>query len=267
MSLSKVLSKTLFWLVVVHAAHGFGREATPPLSPQAAAVLSPVPRLPTDADKIIRDFVHLLYPDWDTGAWDLVIAGRRSMNPNFGVDGWSFAVIEAAEPVVQGFYPSATACHDHGKCFTMPDVANAELLGRVYQRGTRMLSYEGSRPNTARKNANLQQTLHSDSSLQDVQNQLAAANAHYPPSSESGVRKHLETETLFVKYGFHIRSLKFCRSIGPLDRKQVAMFWSARVFSARFQQLYLLTIEPFDGDVTGLLVVGKGDEPELSCTP
>jgi hypothetical protein len=45
------------------------------------------------------------------------------------------------------------------------------------------------------------------------------------------------------------------------------MFWSAQVFSARLQQRYLVTIEPFEADITGLLAVSKGDEAEVSCAP
>lgn len=266
MSLLQLLNSALVVVVILSAGNCFGQHEPPGPFPRGATVVTPKQRLPTDADKVIRDFVHLLHPDWD-GAWDILIAGKRSMNPNFGVDGWSFAIVKATQPVVQGFYPSAIACYDGDTCLTTFDVSNAYLLGRLYQHGTRIQAYQGSRPKVAQENADLQQALHADSSLQHVQDGIVAAKAHFPPSSEAEIRRHLEAEPLFVKYGFHISSLQFCRSVGPPDQKQIAMFWSAHVFSARLQQRYLVTIEPFEADITGLLAVSKGDEAEVSCTP
>ena len=234
--------------------------------PSGGVILSPVQRLPTDSDRVIRDFVQLLHPDWDNAAWDLVITGKRSMNPNFGVDSWSFAVLEMKQYVLNGFPASTTPCSPV-PCFSYPDVAGAKLLGRIYQRGSHVYAFVGERPEIAKVNTDLRQTLRLDSSLQDVQDRLAAARAHYLPSRDSELRKHLEAEPLFVKYGFHIRSLHFCRSTGPSDQERIAMFWSAQVFSARLQQRYLVTIEPFEADITGLLAVSKGDEAEVSCAP
>lgn len=266
LSQSKLLSSLLlFVLVLASPSQSLGQAST--VSKLPVVVLSPVQRLPTDSDRVIRDFVQLLHPDWDNAAWDLVITGKRSMNPNFGVDSWSFAVLDTRQYVLNGFPASTTPCIDPVPCFSSPDVTGARLLGRIYQRGSHVYAFVGTRPEIAKQNADIQQALQPDSAPQDVHDRMAAAGAHYLPSSVSEVRKHLEAEPLFVKYGFHIRSLQFCRSNGPSDRKTIAMFWSARVFSARFQQRYLVTVEPFEADITGLLAVSKRDEAEVSCTP
>jgi hypothetical protein len=262
LSKSKLLSS--LFLVLALASPG-GSLGQAPASKLPIVILSPVQRLPTDSDRVIRDFVQLLYPDWNNAAWDLVITGKRSMNPNFGVDSWSFAVLDMSQYALSGFPPSAIPCNGSVPCFSYPDVARARLLGRIYQGGIHVYAFVGARPEITKENADLQQTLHPDSSPQDVQDRLAAAGAHYPPSSESELRKHLEAEPLFVKYGFHIRSLQFCRSIGPSDRKTIAMFWSARVFSSTSHQQYRVTLEPFGADITGLLAVSKGEAAELAC--
>ena len=268
LSQSKLLSSLLLCvLVLASSSRSFGQTSPTSKFPSGGAILSPVPRLPTDSDRVIRDFVSFLYPDWDNSAWDLVIIGKRSMNPNFGVDSWSFAVLDTKQYVLNGFPASATPCNNPVPCFSYPDVTGAKLLGRIYQRGSHVYAFVGARPETAKGNADLQQTLRLDSSPEDVQDHLARAKADYPPSKEAEIRKHLEAEPLFVNYGFHIRSLHFCRSTGPADQKRIAMFWSARVFSAKFQQRYLVTIEPFEADITGLLAVSQGDETEVSCTP
>jgi hypothetical protein len=267
MSRSRLLSRTVLCLVVMCVGNSLGQEAATHRFPQGATVASPERRVPTDVDKIVREFVDLLYPDWDNGAWDLAIAGTRSMNPNFGMASWSFAVLDAAQPVVRGFHPSATACHDRDECFNPPNLAKAKFVGRIYQRGTRVQAYEGSRPEIAQKNADLQQAIQPDSTLEDLQNRLATAGARYPPSKELEVRKHLEAEPIFAKYGFRSRSVQFCRSIGPSESRRVAMLWSAEVFSSRFQRRYVLIIEPFEGDITGLLAVRKAVEAGISCTP
>ena len=85
LSQSKLLSSLLLLvLVLANPSRSLGQAST--VSKLPVVVLSPVQRLPTDSDRVIRDFVQLLHPDWDNAAWDLVITGKRSMNPNFGVD-------------------------------------------------------------------------------------------------------------------------------------------------------------------------------------
>jgi hypothetical protein len=267
MSSSKPLNRTLLILVILSAGNCLAQNEPAAPFPQGATVVTPHERASTDVDRIIRDFVHLLYPSWDNGAWDLVIEGRRSMNPNFGVDAWSFAVLDAAQPTVSAFYPSALPCHSPGDCFSQPDLSKTRFVGRINQRGTRIQAYEGSRPNVAQKNADFQQGIHPDSSLKDLQSLLEAANSRYPPSRERDIRKHLETELIFASYGLRIRSLQFCRSVGQSDNRRVAAYWSAHVFSGRFHQSYVLTVEPFEGDITGLLALNIKDAAKVSCTP
>jgi hypothetical protein len=267
LSKSKLLSNLLWLLILAGPSQSLGQ--TSPLSkfPSGGVILSPVPRLRTDSDRVIRDFVQLLHPDWNDSAWDLVITGRRSMNPNFGIDSWSFAVLDSKQYTLNGFPYSSTPCSYSGPCFSYPDIAEARLLGRVYQRGSHVYAFVGARPEIAKENADLQQTLRLDSSPEDVQDHMTIAKADYPPSKETEIRKHLEAEPLFAMYGFHIRSLHFCRTTGPSDQERIALFWSAQVFSAKFGQQYVLTVEPFEADITGFLAVGKGDEAKTRCKP
>jgi hypothetical protein len=252
---------SILLLVHVLSSNGLGQFTR-------ALVITPEERLATDADKVIRDFVQLLHPEWDNGAWDLFIRGKRSMNPHFGVDGWSFAVLDLEQPVIYGFSPSAKPCSYPRPClFSLPDPTGARFVGRIYQRGSRVEAYEGSRPEVAKKNSDFQKDVGITLSLKDLDARLIAGGAHYPASQQQSLRKFLEAEPLFDKYGFQIRSLQFCRSTGPADERQIAMFWSAQVFSAKFRQRYRITVEPFEGDVTGLLAIRKGDEFRLSCAP
>ena len=261
---SKLLNRILLCVAVAINGRGLAQKTPAPKFPNGGVVMSPVSRLPTDSDRVIRDFVQLLYPQWDDAAWDLVITGKRSMNPNFGVDSWSFAVLEREQPIVHELTPSAVPCTDPEACFKYPKVDGASLVGRLYQKGTRVEGYTGARPEIAKKNADFQKTVDA-LSIAEVETALTAAGAHYGPSRMQALRRSLAASHLFRHYDLRIASLQFCRSTGVADKKEVAMFWSSRVFSSRFHQNYLLTIEPFEGDITGLLTVDGKDGAQLTC--
>ena len=266
-SKSKLLNKPLLWLfVLVSLRPSLGQAAPRPKFPSGGVVLSPLRRLPTDSDRVIRDFVHLLHPEWDNSAWDLVITGKRSMNPNFGVDSWSFAVLDAKQYVLNGFPSSATPCKDESQCFGYPDVAGAKLSGRIYQRGTRIYGFVGARPEIAKQNSDFQKDVGELSPAQ-VEGRLSTLGAHYAPSQQLELRNFLAARPLFVQYALRTDSLNFCYHAGPSDRT-IAMYWSVQVFSTKFRTRYLLTVEPFEGEMTGLRVIGgRTSEGGASCGP
>lgn len=265
LSQSKLLSNLLLCvLILAGPSRSLGQTSPVSKFPSGGVILSPVPRLPTDSDRVIRDFVHLLHPDWDNSAWDLVITGKRSMNPNFGVDSWSFAVLDAKEYTLNGFPASAIPCSDPVSCFGSTDVAGARFVGRIYQRGSRVYDFVGVRPEIAKKNADFQKDVNGPYPGA-VEARLIASGAHYPPSKEQDIRRNLEAKLIFAQYGFRLASLHFCyETDGPGDKK-LAMFWSAQVLSAKFRSRYLLTVEPFEGDITGLHAMSNAIEHQSAC--
>ncbi len=226
--------------------------------------VTPKEKLQDGTAQAIRDFIQLLYPSWGDLSFDLLVSGRRSMNPYYGIT-WSFAVVPRSELIIYGFSPSSTPCSNPNDCFAKLELKDPLLVGRFSQRGSRILAYEASRPEVTQKNVTFLQSVKAEDSLTDIEAGLLKVGAKYVPSSEKGLREHLQASALFLKYGFRIDRLQYCRTTPGFDGKKPAMFWSAHVFSNHWQRRFLVTVEPFEGDVTSLLGVTKKEEAAMGC--
>ena len=47
--------------------------------------VTPKEKLQDGTAQAIRDFIQLLYPSWGDLSFDLLVSGRRSMNPYYGI--------------------------------------------------------------------------------------------------------------------------------------------------------------------------------------
>jgi hypothetical protein len=218
-------------------------------------------------DQIIRDFVVLLHPSWNSLSFDLRISARRSMNPYFGVNQWFFAVTKASaeSTVFLGFSPSSTPCAHPEICFIKQD-GPSQLSGMIFVSKDRVAYYEGSRPAIAEKNTEFQHSITLTTPMKEVENRLRADGAHFLPSAEKKIRYHMETSGLFSKYGFKIQQLAFCRTAGTSDHPEIAMYWLALTSSSRSRKRFIVTVEPFDGDITSLIMLEEDNRASASCT-
>jgi hypothetical protein len=215
-------------------------------------------------DEIIRNFVELLYPSLGDYPLDLLISGKRSLTNAYSPLYWKFAVVPSPPLMLPGFTSSGTPCGDSDFCSVKLDASEPLLIGMLYQRRSRVIAYIGQRPEVSQKSFVLQRSMKVGDSLTDIEAIMLTAGVRYAPSSESALRKYLQAHALFLKYGFRIDRLQFCRTV-TTNPKQPAMYWQALVFSKRWRRSIIVAIEPFEGDITSMIVVNKEEKLAMTC--
>jgi hypothetical protein len=257
-------SGIIFLALLIHSLPTLSQQHIKQSDHDAAPSRSKVPR---GTDQAIRDLIVLLHPSWSDSRFDILVSGRRSIGQLFGVYPWYFAVTQMSEKstIIHGFSPSATPCQDPDECFVDLAGQRPYLIGKYSYLRDGTPAYEGSRPDLTDKNLTFQRSVKSDASASDINSSLLAAGARYAPSSGEQLRKHLRSSALFSKYRVQLRILQFCRVTGSEDNPKVAMYWFAHVFSGRWKRNFLMTIEPFEGDVTSLIPITQTSELEVGC--
>jgi hypothetical protein len=98
--------------LLFHTAHGMCQNERHAKHANRA----PKESLQRGKDDVIRDFVQMLYPSWSDLSLDLLISGKRSMDPYYGVT-WNFTVVPTSQLIFYGFSPSSTPCGNLQDCF------------------------------------------------------------------------------------------------------------------------------------------------------